>query len=315
MKRYKLINKQKIISFFVSAAILISSFSGCSQQGREKSNETNQDSGSVLAINTSGSDNSLSASQAMEFLPYEAGVKYITDFSDIKSWEGDVEMPLFNPLGEKEKYSFVEFKKNINSEWEWVDKDNRLAESKICGDSWKLKATNYSSKADFLFLMDSYGIYKNMNFHGCIKEDERMYSFDDENGVTWWTSVKVGDKEAIFTIIREFRLKPGVSVTLNRSDLERNDLWFNTQKEDNGYMTLRVEMDQGTVKLESRQNKKYDSYNRMGNFQKILDTREGNVFVLNDIPQDPGTWNWKLTWSEKSGPQTLTLTLEATPEL
>lgn len=299
MNKFKYSPWRKTISLLLSIAVIFTCFTSCGSKKSSSSTsvEENNDNTESSGVNFT--------------LPYEDNTAWITDFPNVTHWEGDVEMPYFNPLGEKDKYTQVQFEKNLNTKWEWVDKDNRLKSSQICGDTWKLKASGYTSQEDFLFLMDSYCVYKGMDFYGRVAEDERMFSINDANNVTWWALVKVGKKEASFTIIREFRLIAGVPVTLNTSDLSRKYFWFNTYRVENSYMNLSIELDGGNISLLARQNSQYDSYSRNGSYNKILDTREGNIFILNDIPQDSGAWNWKLTWNEKSGPETVTLTLNS----
>lgn len=337
MNRYRRVTFP-VLSLLLVLAMLSSLFAGCSRQSGQGGDPGSDSSASPFtsadnAISGAGSgsagggttaggrtadplalsDAELDALEAelLGTLQAEAEPDWITDFPAVSSWDGEVAMPWFNPMGAKSAYSQVKWEPNQSKTWSWVGEDNRLTNTKVAGDVWTLKVTGHDGQEAFLFLLDSYGRYRGLTPHTMVSGDERMFVGEDEAGTRWWARAKVSAKDATLTITRERRLLPGVPFTITTADYKDGKLWFSTESPADAYLSLQAELSDGVAMLTADQSLTRDAFTRKSTYRKPLDTREGARFLLGDIPQDPGLLNWQLSWGKKDAPKTVTLTLIA----
>ncbi len=227
----------------------------------------------------------------------------------VTAWAGDIAMPFVNPYGERDKYADVAFEADGDVQLSWIGADNRMTTQTFHGGVWTMTVDEVGETADFLRRMKTHAFAKGMT--NLLQPENRLWAMrgTDGDGARWWGQAEYTAGSCRVTVVRERRLEAGNPLVIRTADFEAARAGFLVEHPGDRFLTLKVEFSQGSVSLDGERRNGYDAYTRDIRFQADVADVQGNAFLFDGLPQDPGYQSWDVSWEDENRPETITLTL------
>lgn len=215
------------------------------------------------------------------------------------SWT--TEKPFIDPLGSEGSYSEV-YKDYTAGEIRYFNEDYRLTSRRVAGDHWVMYLLD--DAPDALLHLEKYII----NIGGkLLSPAGNEFAFTLEEGdYSWWGKITQQEDGIRLEMYRELCLQVGKTITITPADREKAEsmdafLFFTTRHKGDRMQSMTVTLSNADeydlVDLyayggysSGRYNRKVEYYNEL-----IANTSKSKVFILDDIPQEPGDTGWSFS--------------------
>jgi Mg-chelatase subunit ChlD len=211
------------------------------------------------------------------------------------SWT--TEKPLIDPLGSESGY--IRVKKSYSTgEIQYINQDYRLTKHTVAGDYWVLDLQD--DAPDALLHLEQYIL--DLGGELLSPASDKIAFKVEEEDFTWWGSIT--SQQAIeIELYRERRLQVGKTLTITPADRAKNEgasgrLHFTTRHNGNAMQSLTVTMtnaeERDDIQIHAQGGYHAGGYKREIGYNVSLEARASSskVFILDDIPQEPGDTLW-----------------------
>ncbi|NLB41279.1 MAG: VWA domain-containing protein, partial [Clostridiales bacterium] len=207
------------------------------------------------------------------------------------SWS--TEKPLFDPMGSEDQYSYVSYDYS-EGEIIYVNESYRRTKHRAGGEHWILELSDDAS--DAMLHIEKYII----DLGGKILSppaDEIVFTLE-ESSFVWWGKITQSETTISIELFKERLLKVDETITIDTAGLADQPTFFTSRHGGNRLQSLTVSIT-GAEHGDEVELYAQGGYNSGGYIRDVVyDNRliagynESGIYILDDIPQEPGDTKW-----------------------
>jgi hypothetical protein len=223
--------------------------------------------------------------------------------------------PFINPFGAQQAYGEAKHAANERLDLRYIDQANMETVRATSGETWQLQV-DWHDKTTTAFDDLSRYIAQLGGESWPADRDGLVVHARDGAGDDWWGLALPAGGGYRLTVCKELRPHDGRTLSFRTADFRDGAIYFTTTNPRHRFQSLKLSLADGAATLSGSNTYLQGHYRRDLSYQRTLYAYKTHDYTLDDLPQDSSLpIQWKLTWSGKTDPKQLTVTLEEGDDL
>lgn len=219
-------------------------------------------------------------------------------------------VPFINPFGAQKAYRSIELTRNGQLDLRYIDKTNMETVRSSSGELWQMQVDWHDDNTSAFDDLSRYVADLGGESWPADRDSLALHARDGE-GNDWWGLASPHGGGYRLTLCKELRLRADKPLTFHTADFKDGVIHFTTTNPRHVFQSLKLNLESGQTTLFGSNTYLQGHYRRDLAYQHTLYAYKTHDYALDDLPQDSSLpIQWKLTWSGKTDPTSLTVTLE-----
>lgn len=234
-----------------------------------------------------------------EVIPPEPG--------EIGTW--DIPIPLINPLGSENLYSEISHYDQRGYDLQYISNYTEY-EKTLNGENWILSVNNDSGLP--IQYLKEYAINLGAEIFSSAYSDSLVLRLNKDDAV-WWCEARENPYGYEFVVLKQKMYAPGKEYTLSKdflSNIRDGEVAFCTENKGEKFQTLYIKLPSGKIRIKALNTINYGDSTAYYRYDISLDSETSDTFILDNLPQIEGVYDWYFEFSQEDAPSSLSFLIE-----
>ncbi len=218
----------------------------------------------------------------------------------------DIPIPLINPLGSQKLYSDTKHSESKGQKIQYISNYTEYNKT-INGEYWSLPVNN-GSGLPIQYIKD-YADSIGAEIFSSVYDDRLIFRLYKDDAL-WWCDAKENNGGYEFVIIKQNIFKTGKEYTISEDTAEYGQIAFCTENNGGKFQTVYVTIPSGKLRLRAESNIAYGNSTTKYRYNVNLDSQVSNTYILDNLPQFEGVYDWYIDPSNDNVTSSLTFRVE-----